>query len=137
VTTRRSFLKLLAGTALAPFIPAIAAMPESETLSIEQAFLAAIGRGEPLYLGLGSADLEYKEYPRQTVRFRDDGVLGQPVSFPTATSSAVVSHLYLSDANGGNALPIKLRSDLFLSNGVTARVLDLDIGEHAPSENYA
>jgi hypothetical protein len=125
MTTRRDFLKLLAGTALAPFVPAIAAMPENE--AVERTLMEILQSGEPLYLGLGSEDLEYKEFPRQEVRFDEHGWQAEQVSFPTSTISATVTHLYLSDANGGFLLPIRLTNMVVLSPGITPIVHDVSV----------
>ena len=119
MTTRRSFLKLIAGSMLAPLLPAIAAAsaPESTTASLVEATM----RGQPLYLTLGNEAGPIAALGRQLIEF-DKGV-PKNVSFGCVTQTVTITSCFIENDDGSVRLQVRLEWDsnptLFAGDTVT------------------
>lgn len=100
MTSRRQFLTLLAGSALAPFIPSIVASP-----TLDSPTLADIVAGKvPLYVYLGNDEGVIESFARQTFSFTKE------IIFPVATETCIATCAILSTEDGSWRLPMPFRS---------------------------
>ena len=109
MTTRRSFLKFLAGTTAAAFLPILAL--EENAAAVESLPMADIMAGKAHYfISLGNIN-DIGAVPicdRVAIKFLD-GVGADEVTFPTITRTGQVTHVFVEDSEGariGDPIPI-------------------------------
>lgn len=120
MTSRRKFLAMLAGSALAPFIPAITTSP-----ALESPTLADIVSGRvPLFLYLGNGNGVIESFGRQAFSFTET------ITFPAATETCTATCAILSTADRSWQLPVPFRrSSICLATGDTMRVGGFEISD--------
>jgi hypothetical protein len=100
--TRRGFLKALAGTMLAPFVPAIAEQPAIGTLP----FADILSGKYPLFLCVGNESGPIKSFGRRPVVF-DDGV-SKFIDFGVAAENCHVDRGFLQNESGSITIPFDM-----------------------------
>lgn len=92
MTTRRNFLKALAATALAPFVPAIAAAPKFDALPFERLLSGEMSMAARL-AGPGRVILD--SFKPINLAFANGILLSKDLSFGAATQTCTVSDLVI------------------------------------------
>ena len=120
---RRGFLGALAGTLLAPFIPAIAAAPKLDSLPF-----AEILRGDyPLFLAIGNEAGPIRALGRHPIQFVDGE--SRAIQFDEATQTCTVDRGFLENEDGSISIPFNIRfsSTANLCAGDTVNVSGITI----------
>lgn len=103
---RRDFLRSLAFTSLAPFIPAIAMSPKLDQLPFDE----ILSGKYPLFLALGNESGRVKSIARQPVVFAASGFgkfNSERISFGEVKESCTIDRAFLENEDGSIEIPIE------------------------------
>lgn len=118
---RRDFLKALAFTSLAPFVPAIAASPKLDQLPFHE----VLSGKYPLFLSVGNESGRIASIARQPVVFAASWYgkfNSEQINFGAATECCVIDRVFLENEYGSISIPLNTRPCRIIIKGDNLRV---------------